>query len=107
MWQAWQVASVISACDCADALKVLVFLFIHAGVSMLDAPDMQFHDPEATGALHATLETEVIRSSARQVVRVPHHINDPEFADAAAAQFVRMMGESASAAGEAGVPCWV
>mmetsp|Transcript_17472 Transcript_17472/g.33419 ORF Transcript_17472/g.33419 Transcript_17472/m.33419 type:complete len:627 (+) Transcript_17472:131-2011(+) len=69
------------------------------GVSMLDAPDMQFHDPEATEALHATLEKEVIRSSARQVVRVPHHINDPEFADAAAAQFVRMMGESASAAG--------
>ena len=50
------------------------------GVSALDAPGMPFHDPDADEALFAALERGVGRAGV--VVRVPHHVNDPEFADA-------------------------
>ncbi|TQM09022.1 Tm-1-like ATP-binding domain-containing protein [Pseudonocardia kunmingensis] len=58
------------------------FLLPSGGVSALDAPGQAFWDPEADEALFATLEAEVRRTDARRVERVPHHVNDPEFADA-------------------------
>ncbi len=58
------------------------FLLPTGGVSALDAPDQAFWDPEADEALFATLESEVRQTDRRRVERLPHHINDPEFADA-------------------------
>jgi uncharacterized protein (UPF0261 family) len=58
------------------------FLLPTGGVSALDAPGAPFWDPEADEALFATLEREVEQTAERQVTRLPHHVNDPEFADA-------------------------
>ncbi|MGD1883958.1 MAG: ABC transporter permease [Paracoccaceae bacterium] len=57
------------------------FFLPEGGVSLLDAPDQPFWDPEANKALFQTLEETVRHTANRQVVRVPHNVNDPEFAD--------------------------
>ncbi len=56
------------------------FYIPEGGVSALDAPGQPFHDPEANAALFKALETTVRRTSNRQLIRLPHHINDPAFA---------------------------
>jgi uncharacterized protein (UPF0261 family) len=56
-----------------------VFLLPEGGVSALDAPGQAFHDPDADAALFAAVEKDTAPGIVR---RVPHHINDPEFADA-------------------------
>ena len=59
------------------------FLLPEGGVSALDAPDMPFWSPEARDALYSALESDFSSSKNRQIIRVPNHINDPEFAQAA------------------------
>ncbi len=61
------------------------FLIPEGGVSALDAPDMPFWSPEADAALFDAIETRFIATDTRQLLRVPHNINDPEFAAAAVA----------------------
>jgi uncharacterized protein (UPF0261 family)/ABC-type branched-subunit amino acid transport system ATPase component len=56
------------------------FFMPEGGVSALDAPGRAFHAPEADAALFAALERTVRRTATRQLVRVPFHINDPQFA---------------------------
>lgn len=58
------------------------FFLPEAGVSLIDAPGKPFHDPEADGALFAALEATVRRDAGRRLIRLPHNINDPAFADA-------------------------
>ena len=58
------------------------FLLPEKGVSLIDAPDMPFFDPEADAALFKALEETFIESETRQLVRCPHHVNDAEFAAA-------------------------
>ncbi|MGH3909437.1 MAG: Tm-1-like ATP-binding domain-containing protein [Pseudonocardiaceae bacterium] len=58
------------------------FLLPTGGVSALDAPGRPFWDPEADETLFATLEGELQQTADRRVIRLPQHINDPEFADA-------------------------
>ena len=58
------------------------FLLPEGGVSALDAPDMPFWNPEAREALYETLEENFVNSDSRQIIRVPHHINDAEFTTA-------------------------
>ncbi len=57
------------------------FFIPEGGVSMLDAPGQAFHDPAADKALFDALESTVLQTSARQLVRLPHNINDPEFSN--------------------------
>ena len=57
------------------------FYLPEGGVSLLDAPGQAFHDPEANDALFKALEDTVQVTADRQLIRVPHNINDPEFAD--------------------------
>jgi uncharacterized protein (UPF0261 family) len=52
------------------------------GVSALDIEGGAFFDPEADAALFAALEETVSQTSNRRIIRLPHHINDPEFAAA-------------------------
>jgi uncharacterized protein (UPF0261 family) len=52
------------------------------GVSMLDAPGQPFHDPEADAALFGELQTRLHQTDTRNIIRLPLHINDPEFAEA-------------------------
>ena len=71
------------------------FLLPEGGVSLLDAPGQPFHDPEADAALFEAVETGVHQTDDRRVVRFPHNINDPEFADALVAAFREVLKESA------------
>jgi uncharacterized protein (UPF0261 family) len=68
------------------------FFLPMGGVSMLDAPGKPFHDPQADQALFAALEASVRQSGKRQLIRSPHHINDPAFAQAVASAFASLMG---------------
>jgi len=70
------------------------FLLPEGGVSALDAPGKPFHDPRADAALFAALEATVRQTATRQLVRVPHHINDPEFATAAVAAYRALHGQT-------------
>ncbi len=57
------------------------------GVSALDIEGGDFFDPEADAALFDALETTIIPTASRRVTRLPLHINDPAFAEAAVAAF--------------------
>ncbi|MCI2420426.1 Tm-1-like ATP-binding domain-containing protein [Saccharopolyspora sp. K220] len=63
------------------------FLLPTGGVSMLDAPGQPFYDPEVDAVLFDTLESQLRQTADRQVLRVPHNVNDPEFAAALIAAF--------------------
>ena len=71
------------------------FFLPAGGVSQLDAPGMAFHDPGADAALFRALEETVRQTGSRQLVRVPHHLNDPAFSDALVAAFEAMAGTRA------------
>jgi uncharacterized protein (UPF0261 family) len=73
---AW-IAARLNACE-----GPVRFLMPERGVSALDAPGAAFHDPEADAALFDTLESELRQTKDRRLVRLPLHINDPDFADA-------------------------
>ena len=49
---------------------------------MIDAPGQAFYWPEADEALFAALERTVQQSDRRRLVKLPLHVNDPEFAAA-------------------------
>ncbi len=61
------------------------FLIPEGGVSALDAPGQPFHDPEADRALFEALERNFHETATRRLIRHPHHINDPAFAQAVVA----------------------
>ncbi|PZQ95645.1 MAG: hypothetical protein DI533_18560 [Cereibacter sphaeroides] len=70
--------------QCEGPVRLLI---PEGGVSMLDAPDQPFHDPEADAALFSALEETLRPTADRQLIRLPFHINNPSFADAAVAAF--------------------
>ena len=63
------------------------FLLPMGGVSALDAPGQQFWDPAADTALFDTLVAELKQTERRKILRLPYHINDPQFAQIAAREF--------------------
>ena len=63
------------------------FFLTEGGVSELDRPGAPFWDPEAREALFAALEATVRPTQNRQLIRVPHNANDPEFAETVASVF--------------------
>ena len=58
------------------------FLIPEKGVSLIDAPGMPFHDPDADVALFEALDRTVEQTPARRLIRLPLHINDADFARA-------------------------
>ena len=62
-------------------------LIPEGGLSMLDAPDQAFYDPAANAALFEQLEQQIQQTSDRKLIRLPYHINDPQFAQALVEQF--------------------
>ena len=64
------------------------FLIPEKGVSALDIEGGAFFDPRADAALFEALEKTIRQDENRRVVRLPLHINDPQFAEAAAAAFL-------------------
>lgn len=67
---------------CEGAVRVLI---PEKGVSALDIEGGPFFDPEADAELFDALQRTVSWSGNRKLIRLPLHINDPKFADAAVA----------------------
>ena len=63
------------------------FLLPEGGVSAIDAPGQPFFDPLADAAFLAALEADFSPAPNRRLLRIPHNINDPAFADACVAAF--------------------
>lgn len=76
----------LNACD-----GPVRFLIPEKGVSMIDAPGQPFYDPEADRALFEALEASVRQTGQRRLIRVPHHINEPEFVAQVLAHFRELM----------------
>ncbi len=72
------------------------FFLPEGGVSALDASNQAFHDPEADAALFAALEQTVRQTSSRQLIRLPHNINEPPFAAAVVDAFRALHGHRAT-----------
>ncbi|MFN6951473.1 MAG: ABC transporter permease [Albidovulum sp.] len=66
------------------------FLIPEGGVSALDAPGQPFFDPDADAALFEALAGTVHLTANRQLIRLPHHINDPAFAQALVREFLAL-----------------
>ncbi|RUW94997.1 UPF0261 family protein, partial [Mesorhizobium sp. M8A.F.Ca.ET.059.01.1.1] len=64
------------------------FLIPEKGVSALDIEGGAFFDPEADAVLFDAIERTIRPDATRRVTRLPLHINDPEFAQAATAAFL-------------------
>jgi uncharacterized protein (UPF0261 family)/ABC-type branched-subunit amino acid transport system ATPase component len=69
------------------------FLIPEGGVSLLDQPGRPFHDPAADTALFKALESTVRQNPRRRLIRLPHNINDPQFAAALVKNFLEIAGE--------------
>lgn len=78
---AW-IAQKLNACE-----GPVRFLIPEKGVSALDAPGQAFHDPEADAALFDALDKSLRQTSARRLLRLPFHINDPQFSTALVENF--------------------
>jgi uncharacterized protein (UPF0261 family) len=70
------------------------FLLPEGGVSALDAPGQPFWDPEADAMLFRALERTVRQTNNRQLMRVKHNINDPEFAATIVSAFRSLAGRA-------------
>jgi len=64
-------------------------LFPLGGLSMLDAPGEVFWEPAADFALFDELERCLQLNSIRRIHRLPHHINDPMFANELCEKFMQ------------------
>ena len=71
----------------ADRINLMTgpvrFLIPEGGVSALDAPGQPFYDPQANQALFDTITARFQETGNRRLIRTPHHINDPAFAEIA------------------------
>ena len=72
----------LNACD-----GPVRFLIPEKGVSALDIEGGAFWDPEADAALFSAIETTLQPTGDRWLIRLPLHINDPQFAAAAVEAF--------------------
>jgi uncharacterized protein (UPF0261 family) len=70
----------------------VTLLIPEGGVSALDAPGQPFYDREADRALFESLEEHIWQTDTRRIVRLPHHINDPAFAEALVQAFQEISG---------------
>ena len=69
-----------------------MFYLPEGGVSALDAPGQAFHDPAADTALFTALEQTVRQTATRQLIRLPHNLNDPQFSAALVDAFRSLHG---------------
>ena len=74
------------------------FLIPEGGVSLIDAPGQAFWDPAADKALFSAIETKLRPTGTRRLIKLPHNINDPEFAQALVDQFHEITAHPVSSA---------
>ena len=60
------------------------------GVSAIDRTGEPFDDPEARDALFTAIRD---HHGTAELLELPHHVNDPEFADAASRRLIELIGE--------------
>ena len=76
------------------SIAPVTLLLPEKGVSMLDAPDQPFYDPEADEALFSELEATLQITEQRKIIRHPHHINDSEFAVEITKEYSKLVANS-------------
>ncbi len=76
------IAGKLNACD-----GPVRFLIPEHGISALDIEGGTFFDPVADQALFAAIETTLVQTNSRRLVKLPLHVNAPRFAEAAVEQF--------------------
>lgn len=74
------------------------------GVSMIDAPGQPFHDPQADAALFDELENSMEAAPQRQMIRLPYHINEPQFAAALVDAYLTAAADSPAVAASSSSP---
>ena len=89
--QAHWIAERLNRCE--GEVRVLLPL---GGVSALDAPGQPFWDPAADQALFETLGSELRQTERRKLLRLPYHINHPNFAQAVAQEFLAIFSNPAT-----------
>lgn len=67
------------------------FLIPEKGVSALDVEGGPFFDPDADAALFDAIEANFAVSGNRRIDRLPLHVNDPAFADAAVEAYLSII----------------
>jgi uncharacterized protein (UPF0261 family) len=72
------------------SVSPLVVMIPENGISGLDALGQPFYDPVADQALFDELELRIHQNSGRRIVRLPYHVNDPEFAEALVTEFQKL-----------------
>ncbi len=70
--------------NCAGPVRLLI---PEKGVSALDIDGGAFFDPQADAALFEALDETLQQTEARRLIRLPLHINDPEFSTELVNQF--------------------
>jgi len=70
------------------------FLIPEGGVSLLDQPGGAFWDPAADAALFKALQATVRPGPRRRLIRLPHNLNDPAFAEALSKNFLEVIKEA-------------
>lgn len=73
------------------------FIIPEGGFSALDAPGQPFFDPQARLAFADGVESTVVQTAQRQIIKTPHHINAPEFSSLVMAQFQNAMQHQGTA----------
>jgi uncharacterized protein (UPF0261 family)/ABC-type branched-subunit amino acid transport system ATPase component len=73
------------------------FLIPEGGVSGLDRPGGPFWDPAADRALFDVIVSNFRSGPNRRLLKIPHHINDPEFAAALVANFFEVRASEGGA----------
>ncbi|MBX3597984.1 MAG: Tm-1-like ATP-binding domain-containing protein [Rhizobiaceae bacterium] len=63
------------------------FLIPEKGVSAIDIEGGPFFDPQADQALFDAIDDTLEHTDRRRLIRLPLHINDPDFAEAVVAEF--------------------
>lgn len=86
------IARKLNACD-----GEVRFLIPEKGVSALDIEGGPFFDPEANAALFQAIEQTLAVTPRRRLQRLPLHINDPEFAEAAVAAWREIRSQNLAA----------
>jgi uncharacterized protein (UPF0261 family) len=76
------IAAKLNACE-----GPVRFLIPERGVSALDVEGGAFFDPSADAALFSAIEQTLVATDRRRLQKLPLHINDPAFAEAAVAAF--------------------
>lgn len=69
------------------------FLIPEGGISALDAPGQAFFDPGANAKLFQALEQTIKQTDKRKLVKIPAHINNPEYSKMAIAAFRDLMSQ--------------